>query len=76
MQQYITPLPGRTPHLRTRSDVLIKDTPYYKLKTQLDQYQPGNWVITVSRWMPETGWVDQQYFMESEELARFKELFK
>lgn len=73
MQKYVTPLPGRTPNNSTITT--ITDREDYKLIAKLTEYQPLKWQLTVSQWIPETGWNHKQYFMEPEELVRFKELF-
>ena len=78
MQRFVTPKPGRTPLAaepteETITEIINRDE--YKLIAKLREFRPCQWVLTISQWYPEQGWLHKQYFMEPEELVRFKELF-
>jgi hypothetical protein len=77
-QKYYTPAPGRSPSSRVEdnTDTVIIDREDYKLITKLREFRPYQWVLTISQWYPEQGWHHDQYFLEPEELARFRELFE
>lgn len=79
MQRFVTPKPGRTPRIHLdynqeqETQVINRDD--YKFIAKLREYRPHQWLLTMSQWYPELGWTHKQYFLEPEELARFKELF-
>ena len=63
MQPYVTPHPARTPdkgNIVNRTD--------YKLNFDLTEFRPSEHVLTIDRFIPEYGWVSQQYFLNAEEL--------
>jgi hypothetical protein len=69
MQPYTTPHPGRTPakgNIVNRTD--------YKLDFGCVEFRPGEHVLTIDRFIPEYGWISQQYFLSAEELYRIQQV--
>ena len=64
MQPYITPHPGRTPGAN------IINTVNYKLDMKVTEFRPAEFVLTIDKFIPEHGWISQQYFLTPEELER------
>ena len=65
MQPYVTPHPARTPpeaNIVNRSD--------YKLDFAVTEFRTGEYVLTIDKFIPEYGWISQQYFLDAAELAR------
>ena len=65
MQQYVTPQPGRTP-----PQANITDRDDYKLDVKVNRLDQNQYMVKVSRWIPERGWHDIKLFLDPEELAR------
>jgi hypothetical protein len=57
------------------TETAIINNPDYRVIAKLREFNPNQWQLTFSTWQPETGWSHQQFILEPEELARFKELF-
>ena len=57
MQQYTTPLPGRTPD-KSQPNIVNRDD--YKMHILKRQYFDGEYEILIERWIPETGWTRTQ----------------
>lgn len=66
MQKYITPAPGRTPGAN------IVDRTDYKLDFNLREYRPSEYLLAISKFIPETGWREQKFFLTTEELAKIR----
>lgn len=67
MQQYVTPLPGRTPPQPN-----ITDREDYKLDVRVTSLPKNQFMVTIRRYIPETGWVDTKLFLEPEEMVRLQ----
>ena len=65
MQPYTVPLPGRTP---PKANIIDKAD--YKLDMKVTEFRPEQFVLTIDKFIPEHGWISQQYFLTPEELAR------
>jgi hypothetical protein len=67
MQQYVTPLPGRSPepNITNRDD--------YKLDIRLKEFRQNEHLLTVRKFIPETNWTEQKFFLTQEELARLQD---
>lgn len=70
MQRYVTPAPGRWSP--PKGNITNRDD--YKLDVKLTEYQQNQYVITIERFIPESGWTTQQYFLDPEELARIQDI--
>ena len=66
MQRFTTPLPGRT------NSKLIRDQEDYKLDVELQEFRPDEYMLSIRRWIPETGWADMRLFLTPEELKQFR----
>lgn len=66
MYKYVTPAAGRTPGAN------IADTDHYKLDIELTELRNENWQLTISRWIPETGWQHIELFLTNDELAQVR----
>ena len=64
MQPHVTPHPGRTPGPN------IINNANYKLDMKVTEFRPEQFVLTIDKFIPEHGWISQQYFLTPEELAR------
>ena len=62
MQRFVTPQAGRTPGAN------IVDAAHYKLAVEVQELRNENWQLTVSRWIPETGWRKMELFLTNDEL--------
>lgn len=65
MQQFVTPHPGRTP-----PEANIVNRKDYKLDFAVTEFRPNEYVLTIDKFIPEYGWMSQQYFLTSAELQR------
>ncbi len=52
----------------------IIDRTDYKLNFGLTEFRPSEHVLTIDRFIPEYGWVSQQYFLNAEELNRIQQV--
>jgi hypothetical protein len=66
MQRSLTPARGRTPPAN------IIDSDHYKLAFELVELRNENWQLTVSRWIPETGWTKMELFLTNDELESIR----
>jgi len=66
MQPYVTPQPGRAPgaNIVNRAD--------YKLDVQLTEFRPQEYLFSINRYMPETAWQRQQFFLTLDELNEIR----
>ena len=62
MQKYVTAAPGRTPrgNIVNRAD--------YRLDIQLRLFRSEQYMLTIDKFIPETGWVEQKFFLTPDEL--------
>lgn len=62
MQKYVTAAPGRTPrgNIVNRAD--------YRLDIQLREFRSEQYMLTIDKFIPETGWVEQKFFLTPDEL--------
>jgi hypothetical protein len=67
MQPYVTPQPGRTPGPN------IVDRPDYKLNVQLTEFRQNEFLLSINKFIPETGWCEQKFFLTPEELVRIQD---
>ena len=67
MQPYVTPQPGRTPGAN------ITDRADYKLDIALQEFRQNEYLLTIKRWIPETKWTEQKFFLTPEELVRLQD---
>ncbi len=63
MQPYITPAPGRTPSAN------VVNRPDYKLDIRLSEFRQNEYLLAINKFIPETGWCEQKFFLTQEELA-------
>lgn len=63
MQKFVTPHPGRTPSAN------ITDRADYKLNVSLTEYRTEEYLLTISRWIPEQQWQEHRYFLTPAELV-------
>lgn len=71
MQKYVTPHPGRTPpepNIVNRED--------YKLNFLVREFRPNEYQLSIEKFIPETGWTQQQFFLTETELNSIKEAIK
>ena len=68
--KYYTPHPGRTP--RTKGNITNRDD--YKLDVNLKEFRQNQYVLTIEKFIPEHGWVSDQYFLTPEELVRIQDV--
>ena len=68
MQRYVTPAPGRW----TPPKGNIVDREDYKLDFNLKEFRQNQYVLTIEKFIPEHGWIAQQYFLSPEELVRIQ----
>ncbi len=63
MQKYVTPQAGRTPsaNVVNRQD--------YKLDIRLSEFRQNEYLLAINKFIPETGWCEQKFFLTPEELA-------
>lgn len=66
MQKYVTPAPARTPggNIVNRAD--------YRLNIQLQEFRRDQYMLTIDKFIPETGWCEQKFFLTPDELAAFR----
>jgi hypothetical protein len=69
MQTYITPAPGRTP---SKGNIVNRTD--YKLDFNCVEFRPGEHVLTIDRFIPEHGWISQQYFLTESELKSIQQI--
>ena len=69
MQPHVTPHPGRTP-----AKANIIDNSNYKLDMKVTEFRPEQFVLTIDKFIPEHGWISQQYFLTPEELDKIKKV--
>jgi hypothetical protein len=62
MQKYVTPAPGRTP----RGNIINRAD--YRLDIQLQEFRASEYMLTIEKFIPETGWTRQQFFLTPDEL--------
>jgi hypothetical protein len=67
MQRYLTPAPGRTPSAN------VVDRPDYKLNFQLTEFRPDEYLLSIEKFIPETGWCEQKFFLTQEELTSIRQ---
>jgi len=65
MQPYTVLAPGRTP---PKANII--DNENYKLDMKVKEFRPEQFVLTIDKFIPEHGWISQQYFLDASELAR------
>lgn len=67
MQQYVTPAPGRSPepNITNRAD--------YKLDIRLQEFRQDQYLLTIRKFIPETNWTEQKFFLTPEELTQLKD---
>ena len=63
-RQFYTPAAGRSPAAN------IIDRADYKLDFNLKEFRQNQYVLTIEKFIPEHGWIAQQYFLSPEELVR------
>lgn len=66
MQQFVTPLPGRTPGYITNKD-------WYKLQVTVVELPDQQQHLTIRRWTPEQGWQRTELFLTPDELELFRQ---
>jgi hypothetical protein len=54
----------------------ITDTDCYKLDAQLTGFPDGTNHIEISRWIPETGWIQLELFLSDVELTRLQQALR
>jgi hypothetical protein len=69
MQPYITPHPGRTPPRE-----MIVNRSDYKLDFTLTEFRQNQYLLAINKFIPETGWCEQKFFLTPEELARIQDV--
>ena len=72
MQQPVTPKPGQTPTRWVEPKGNIVDREDYKLDFQVKEFRPQEFVVTIEKFIPEHGWIAQQFFLDENELDRIK----
>lgn len=68
MQRYVTPAPGRWQP--PRGNIINRED--YKLDINLREYRSGEYVVTIEKFIPEHGWIAQQFFLTEDELDLVK----
>lgn len=74
MQKFVTPAPGRTAQRWQAPKGNIVDREDYKLDFNLKEFRQNQYVLTIEKFIPEHGWVSQQFFLDPEELARIQSI--
>lgn len=69
MQKFVTPHPGRTP---AKGNIVSRED--YKLDFNLREYRQGEYALTIEKFIPEHGWISQQFFITDDELKRIQEI--
>jgi hypothetical protein len=70
MQKYVTPAVGRwTP---PKGNITNRDD--YKLDITVKEFRQNQYVITIEKFIPEHGWIAQQFFVDPEELAKIQDI--
>lgn len=54
--------------------VMIVNRADYKLSIALEQFRPEEYLLSISRWIPETAWQEHRYFLTAEELLTIQEI--
>lgn len=67
MQKYVTPAPGRTPrgNIVNRAD--------YRLDIRLQEFRDNEYMLTIDKFIPETGWCEQKFFLTPDELELIRQ---
>lgn len=67
MQKYVTPAPGRTPrgNIVNRAD--------YGLDIRLQEFREDQYMLTIDKFIPETGWRSQNFFLTPDELELIRQ---
>ena len=72
--KYYTPHPGRTPARWVAPKGNITNRDDYKLDVKVKEFRQNQYVLTIEKFIPEHGWVSDQYFLTPEELVRIQDV--